>query len=1092
MIDRGRLLSFAATLLLAGAACGPAKSGTSSARPVPSPRGTPISASFALSIGPSGGTISSADSPPTLTATVPADAVPTPVDFTTVEITSTAPGSIQTVAYRLGPEGTVFGVPVTLELLVKNEALDLNELTVAFQDSSGYWVRYQEVQRDLVNRKLRVTTTHLSDWSIVTGTSARDLRGSFSIDSTIGIPFRSTGNAFLDYAAEDAQKVYYLLWGDITLTNASLAIGTDTCTADVPTMPLPTNVAEVTKGALRFDWGASGHWDLSCTSSGVPAPAELLTTAFDTVGLSLIGCARGYAGTPFVGADHLSSGGSFTVSCGPTPPPDQTVTWDFVNPSCGGPCTTQPDTACHVGVVECSSGVETCVSGAAVADGTTCNDGNACTVSDSCQAGICTGASPVACNALDQCHDMGVCDPATGACSNPAKLDGTACNDADACTPTDTCHAGVCTGSSPVVCSALDQCHEVGICNPATGVCSDPAKLDGSACSDGDACTQTDTCLAGICTGANPIVCAALDQCHDAGVCNPATGACSTPAKLDGMACSDGNACTQTDTCLAGICTGANPITCPALDECHVAGACDPATAVCSKPTQPDGTICAGGTCLAGTCARTVSGQRLVTSWTDAGPQTPVAPADVSPAALLPATVAAYRPDANGTRIAGSLDAMGGYSIPGVPVGSYLLVVTDGDGLAHAVQTSASSVDLGWDVLGRPDATPAPAGTSLTVDVTSLASWDTAPGADDQLQLTSADADVWDLAVQGAQLSSTSGSWTEDWAASAAGGPQNLLAAADVLWAHHLAKRTTVSTPAFDYRSATFAMSPASLDMTVLPPLTLPVSFPAGSPSPAMVAQSGTIDVASWDLPSFEAFLSAMSPSPLDPVHALRVAASIHALSSPAPAPRNGSPDLLLLEIPAPVPPATSSAVAPGLMAYGQFLPATWLEWLGVELTAMQSYLLAPASNPFVERVSLGHREAQPPPPVPPATPPPLSLGPTLSPVTSIRIVPGAVTNISWVAPALGRPSSYTVDLYLLQSQGASTTSARVATLTIGHSAEGPQQLAIPAGVLATGSTYYARVTAHADAPDAFDTQPLRRANVGTWAGALTATFVAH
>jgi hypothetical protein len=95
------------------------------------------------------------------------------------------------------------------------------------------------------------------------------------------------------------------------------------------------------------------------------------------------------------------------------------------------------------------------------------------------------------------------------------------------------------------------------------------------------------------------------------------------------------------------------------------------------------------------------------------------------------------------------------------------------------------------------------------------------------------------------------------------------------------------------------------------------------------------------------------------------------------------------------------------------------------------------------------------------------------------------------VAPALGTPSSYTVDLYLLQAQGASTTSTRVATLTTSHSAVGQQQVTVPAGVLATGSTYYARVTARADAPDAFDTQPLRRANVGTWASALTAAFVA-
>jgi hypothetical protein len=137
-------------------------------------------------------------------------------------------------------------------------------------------------------------------------------------------------------------------------------------------------------------------------------------------------------------------------------------------------------------------------------DGGACTDGNACTQSDSCQAGACVGTNPVVCTALDQCHDAGTCDPGTGVCSNPPKLDGTACSDGDACTQTDTCQAGACVGANPVVCTALDQCHDAGTCAPGTGVCSDPPKLDGTACTDGDACTQTDSCQAGLCIGGPP------------------------------------------------------------------------------------------------------------------------------------------------------------------------------------------------------------------------------------------------------------------------------------------------------------------------------------------------------------------------------------------------------------------------------------------------------------------------------------------------------------------------------------------------------------------------------------------------------------
>ena len=241
------------------------------------------------------------------------------------------------------------------------------------------------------------------------------------------------------------------------------------------------------------------------------------------------------------------------------------------------------------------------------ANGSACSDGDACTQSDTCQAGACTGASPVTCTAQDQCHDAGTCNPANGTCSNPIKANGSACSDGNACTQSDTCQAGACTGASPVLCLPQDQCHDAGTCNPADGTCDNPNKANGASCNDSDACTQTDTCQAGACTGANPVTCTASDQCHDAGTCNPANGTCSNPNKADGATCSDGDGCTQTDTCQAGACTGSNPKTCTALDQCHVAGTCAPATGTCSNPNEIDGTACMnGGT--PGACANGVCG----------------------------------------------------------------------------------------------------------------------------------------------------------------------------------------------------------------------------------------------------------------------------------------------------------------------------------------------------------------------------------------------------------------------------------------------------------------------------------------------------
>ena len=309
----------------------------------------------------------------------------------------------------------------------------------------------------------------------------------------------------------------------------------------------------------------------------------------------------------------------------------------------------------------CQAG--TCT-GTARPNGSTCDDGNACTQADTCQSGTCTGANPVVCAAQDQCHEAGTCNPSTGVCSTPNKANGTSCDDGNACTQADACQAGVCTGAArpngtacsdgnactrsdtcqggqcnagtPVVCSAQDGCHTAGTCDPASGTCSNPVRPDGATCDDGNACTQSDACVSGACVGANPVVCSASDQCHDAGSCDPSSGTCSNPAKTDGTSCDDGNVCTRSDTCHAGTCGGSavadgtscddgdacslgdrcqggtcggTPMVCSARDACHAAGTCNPATGVCSNPTQPDGTSCDDGntctdadSCNAGIC----------------------------------------------------------------------------------------------------------------------------------------------------------------------------------------------------------------------------------------------------------------------------------------------------------------------------------------------------------------------------------------------------------------------------------------------------------------------------------------------------------
>jgi hypothetical protein len=280
----------------------------------------------------------------------------------------------------------------------------------------------------------------------------------------------------------------------------------------------------------------------------------------------------------------------------------------------------QPIDQCHA-AGQCDPASGEC-STPELADGTGCDDGDACTQTDTCQAGACSGSDVVVCQPIDQCHAAGQCDPASGECSTPELADGTGCDDGDACTRSDSCQAGVCSGADPVVCQPIDQCHAAGTCDPASGQCSTPALADGTGCDDGDACTQSDSCQAGVCVGADPVVCQPIDQCHAAGTCDPASGQCSTPALADGTGCDDGDACTRSDSCQAGVCSGADPVICEPLDQCHVAGSCDPQTGSCSQPAAEDGSACDDGNpctgddaCSSGAC----TGQALA-DWTACQP----------------------------------------------------------------------------------------------------------------------------------------------------------------------------------------------------------------------------------------------------------------------------------------------------------------------------------------------------------------------------------------------------------------------------------------------------------------------------------------
>ncbi len=198
-----------------------------------------------------------------------------------------------------------------------------------------------------------------------------------------------------------------------------------------------------------------------------------------------------------------------------------------------------------------------------------CDIAETCTGSSAaCPADVVQPANTVCRAATGPCDVTETCTGAAACPPDGVQPAGTPCSDGNACTLNDTCQSGVCVGGNPVSCPAPAACHLPGTCSPATGICSNPIAANGSFCNDGNACTQTDTCQSGTCTGSNPVVCPPPDQCHAAGNCIVATGTCTNPIKVNGTPCNDGNSCTVADACVGGTCSGNTPAeTCDGQDN---------------------------------------------------------------------------------------------------------------------------------------------------------------------------------------------------------------------------------------------------------------------------------------------------------------------------------------------------------------------------------------------------------------------------------------------------------------------------------------------------------------------------------------------
>ena len=244
--------------------------------------------------------------------------------------------------------------------------------------------------------------------------------------------------------------------------------------------------------------------------------------------------------------------------------------------------------------------------------GAGCSDGNACTLIDKCDAaGTCHGTSPKQCDG-DQCNDP-TCTAANGACGLKPKANGLKCNDADLCTQVDTCQTGKCKGANPKVCAG-DACN-TGKCVSSNGSCTLVPKSNTTACDDGQKCTTYDLCNNGTCKpGKWTCGCKVTADCEDKNECTAdacvkatdGTLSCKNTPKT-GVACDDGSKCTLTDKCdAAGACKGTAKV-CDDKNDCTL-DSCDSSSGSCAYNTI-SGAKCSDGnnctesdTCVGNKC----------------------------------------------------------------------------------------------------------------------------------------------------------------------------------------------------------------------------------------------------------------------------------------------------------------------------------------------------------------------------------------------------------------------------------------------------------------------------------------------------------
>jgi hypothetical protein len=268
---------------------------------------------------------------------------------------------------------------------------------------------------------------------------------------------------------------------------------------------------------------------------------------------------------------------------------------------CNGQETCDPATGCVAGKpLDCNDG-NPCTDDTCSADAgcvfthnqAACDDGNKCTLGDLCQGGFCVAAGLLSCDDDNPCTTDS-CDPKSG-CLH--LLNSAPCNDGNVCTLNDTCTLGECQGQGALTCNDGNPC-TFDSCDGESGCQFSPVD---EACDDGNACTEEDQCINGFCTGISSL------QCDDGKPCTKDFCAPESGCQFENIEgpCTDGDACTLSDSCVDGECVSGIPVVCDDSNEC-TANECDSLTGCTFTPQDgpcddlsacTEGDVCADGKC---------------------------------------------------------------------------------------------------------------------------------------------------------------------------------------------------------------------------------------------------------------------------------------------------------------------------------------------------------------------------------------------------------------------------------------------------------------------------------------------------------------